>query len=225
MNKVRIAKHIPALSRILVGMDSQTENETRRAQEMHQFVADQLAGEYPNDDRRTLLVSFLSLAQSHHEAIIVLCSHERLIGSAYALLRSLIEVVNRGLFAGFIATPEQVEKIKQGKEPYPTFNKLAAQLDDLFKTEGLFTGHAGEAWKMLCGFAHGGLEQLNRRVGENGEIGCHFKQEAVQRLLASSTSVLVQTAIYFLGAMDRQDACDAVIAKYVALYQLPQEQS
>jgi hypothetical protein len=205
-------------------MDCQTENEMRRAQEMHQFVADQLAGKYPNDDRRTLLASFLSLAQSHHEAIIVLCSHERLIGSAYALLRPLIEAVNRGLFAGFLATPEQVEKIKQRGEPYGTFNELAAKLDVRFKTEELFTGHAGEAWKMLNGLTHGGLEQLNRRVGENGEIGCHFEQEDVQRLLASSTSVLVRIAIQFLGAMDRQDACDAVTAKYVALYPLPKEQ-
>lgn len=132
-------------------------------------------------------------------------------------------MTNRGLFAGFLATPEQVEKIKQGREPYPTFNELAAQLDDLFKTEGLFTGHAREAWKVLCGLTHGGLEQLVRRVGDNGEIGCYFEQEDVRRLLASSTSVLVRTAIQFLGGMDRQDACHAVSAKYCALYSVPKE--
>ena len=204
-------------------MDSQTENEMRRAQEMHQFIADQLAGKYPSDDRRALFASFLSLAQSHHEAIIVLCCHERLIGSAYALLRPLVEVVNRGLFVGFLATPEQIETIKRGGSPYGEFNQLATKLDDELNTEGLFTGHAGEAWKTLCGLAYGGLEQLNRRVGENGEIGCHFGQEDVQHLLASSTSVLVRIAIEFLGAMDRQDACHAVSAKYVDLYSVPKE--
>jgi hypothetical protein len=112
---------------------------------------------------------------------------------------------------------------RQGRGPHPAFNELAAQLDDLFKTEGLFAGHAGEAWKMPCGLAHGGLEQLNRRVGENGEIGCHFEQEDVQRLLTSSTSVLVRIAIQFLGARDRQDACQAVSAKYVNLYPVPEE--
>ena len=85
-------------------------------------------------------------------------------------------------------------------------------------TDGLFAGHAGEAWGMMCGFTHGGLEQLNRRVGENGDIGCHFDPEDVQRLLASSTSVLVRTAIQFMGAMNRQDTWEAVSAKYVALY-------
>jgi len=204
-------------------MDSQTENEMRRAKQMHQFIADQLAGKYPSDDRRALFASFLSLAQSHHQAIIVLCSHEQLIGSAYALLRPLVEVANRGLFACFLATPEQIETIKRGGSPYGEFNQLATKLDDVFNTEGLFTGHAGEAWKTMCGLTHGGLEQLNRRVGENGEIGCHFEQEDVQRLLASSTSVLFRIAFQFLGAMDRQDACHAVSAKYVALYSVPEE--
>src|SRR3974377_2080634 len=54
-----------------------------RAQEMHEFVADKLAGTYPNDDRRSMFASFLSLAQSHHEAIMVLSLQEQLIGSAY----------------------------------------------------------------------------------------------------------------------------------------------
>ncbi len=164
---------------------------------MHQFVAEQLVGKYSNDDddRRALFAFFLSLSQSHHEAIMVLCHQERLIGSAYALLRPLVEVASRGLFVGFLATPEQIKKIKRGGDPYGQFNDLASKLDDLFKTEGLFTQYRGEAWKTLNGLTHGGLEQLNRRVGDKGEIGCHFDPEDVQLLLASSTSVLVRTAV------------------------------
>ncbi len=190
---------------------------------MQQFVADQLVGKYPSDDRRVLLAFFLSLAQSHHEAIIVLCCHERLIGSAYALLRSLVEVVCRGSFVGFVATPEEIETIMQGGEPYGTFKELATKLDDVFKMEGLFTRYAGDTWKALNGFTHGGLEQLSRRIGGNGEIGCHFEQEEVQLLLADSTSLLFRIAIQFLEAMDRQDACDTLTAKYVALYPGPKE--
>ena len=207
-------------------MDSQKEFEMRRAQEMHQFVADQLAGKYSNDDddRRALFAYFISLAQSHHEAIMILCHHERLIGSAYALLRPLVEAATRGLFVGFLATPEQIEKIKGGGEPYGQFNELVPKLDELFKTEGLlFTSYGGEGWKTLNGLTHGGLEQLNSRLGENGEIGCYFGPEDVQCLLGNSTMVLVFTAIQFLGAMGRHDACDAVQAKYVVLKSTPRE--
>jgi hypothetical protein len=204
-------------------MNTQIEKELGRTREMHEFVVNQLAGQYPSDDRRDLFARFLSIAQSHHEAIMTLCFHERLIGSAYALFRPLVEATNRGLFAAFLATREQIEQIKRGEAPYGKVDALAKDLDSLFKTDGLFAAYAGEAWGTMCGFTHGGLEQLSRRMGDKGEIGCHFEQEDVERLLTSSTSVLVRTAIQFLGAMDRQAACGAVSAKYIALYPIPEE--
>src|SRR6266567_9110394 len=99
-------------------MDPQTEFEIRRAQEMHEFVAAQLAGKYPRDDRRDLSARFLSLTQSHHEAIVLLCREERLIGSAFALWRTLVEASYRESFVAFLATPEQIEQIKRGETPY-----------------------------------------------------------------------------------------------------------
>jgi hypothetical protein len=60
-------------------MDVRNEFEMRRAGQMHQFVVDQLAGKYPDDDRLTLFAAFLSLTQSHHEAILVLAGQERLM--------------------------------------------------------------------------------------------------------------------------------------------------
>jgi hypothetical protein len=156
---------------------------------------DQLTGKYRNEDRSALFASFMSLGQSHHEAILVLGAQERLIGSAFALFRPLIEVCYRGMFVAFLATPEQVEKIKTGGEPYGHFNELAASMDKLFKTDELFTQYAGEAWKTLNGMTHGGLEQLSRRINEHGMVGAHFEDADVQNLFASSTSVLVRTSI------------------------------
>jgi len=189
-------------------MDPQTELEMRRAQEMNQFVAAQLTGQYPREDRRDLLARFLSITKSHHEAIMLLCYEERLLGSAFALWRPLVEASIRGSFVAFLATPVQIEQIKRGETPYGNVNALAKDLDTLFETEGLFTRDAGEAWGMMCGFTHGGLEQLNRRIDDNGEIGCYFDPEEVQALLARSTSVLVRTALQFLGESHRQEACD-----------------
>jgi len=124
-------------------MDSQTEFEMERAQEMHQFIADKAAGTYSNPDRLALFAAFFSLAQSHHEAILLLCQEERLVGSAYALFRPLVEVVNRGLFTAFLATEEEVEDIKRGRTPYGHVETLTKRLDDLFDTQGLFAAYAG----------------------------------------------------------------------------------
>jgi hypothetical protein len=202
----------------MANMDAQCEFEMRRAGQMHQFIADQLAGRYPDDDRLMLFAAFLSLTQSHHEAILVLAGQERLIGSAFALFRPMVEVSYRGLFTAFLANGAQVEEIESGGEPYGHFNELAAKLDTVFKTEGLFVQYAGKAWKMLNGYTHGGMEQLARRVDENGSLGSHFDREEIHNLLSSSTSLLTRTAIPFLQVMRRDDAAQAVSMKYIELY-------
>jgi Family of unknown function (DUF6988) len=206
----------------MTSMDVRSEFEMRRAGQMHQFVADQLAGKYPDDDDRlTLFAAFLSLTQSHHEAILVLAGQERLIGSAFALFRPMAEVSYRGLFAAFLANDEQVEKIKSGGEPYGHFNELAAKLDTVFNTDGFFVQYAGQSWKMLNGYTHGGMEQLARRIDETGSLGAHFEPEEVHNLLSSSTSLLTRTAIPFLQVMRRDDAAHAVSMKYIELYPIP----
>ena len=188
---------------------------------MHQFIADRLAGKYPSDDRRSLFAAFLSLAQSHHEAILVLAGRERLLGSAFALFRPLVEVAYRGLFVAFLASEEQIETIKSGGEPYGHFNKLAAALDLKFRTDELFVQFGGESWKMLNGYTHGGLEQLARRVDSKGSLGDHFDCDEIESLLASSTSVVTRTVIPFLQLMGRDEAAHAVSMKYIELYPVP----
>jgi hypothetical protein len=192
-----------------------------RAEEMHRFIADRLAGKYPDDGRRSLFAAFLSLAQSHHESILVLAGQERLLGSAFALFRPLVEAAYRGLFAAFLATDEEVENIKAGGEPYGYFNELAAALDAAFKTDELFVQFGGESWKMLNGYTHGGLEQLARRIDSEGSLGDHFDPDEVISLLASSTSLLTRTVIPFLQVMQRVEAAHAVSMKYIELYPVP----
>ena len=120
-------------------MDALTEREMHRAKEMHDFLASRLAGKYPHDDRRGLLAIFMSVAQSHHEAILLLAGQERLVSSAFALFRPMVEAAYRGLFVAFLAKDEQIETIKAGGEPYGRFNKLANDLDDKFQTDGMYS--------------------------------------------------------------------------------------
>jgi hypothetical protein len=143
------------------------------------------------------------------------------MGSAFALFRPMVEAGYRGLFAAFIATPPQVEQIKNGKEPYPRFNDLAKLLDDTFKTDGLFIQFAHDAWSALNGYAHGGLEQLTKRIDSDGNIGAHFEAEEILHLLRSSTSLLIRISIPFLQAM-QPEAASRVSAKYLELYPIPE---
>jgi len=201
-------------------MTEKIASEMERARKMHRFCADQLAGEYPDDSRRLLFSAFMSLAMSHHEAILFLSEHKRFASSAFALFRSLIEATYRGLFVAYLATPEQVTKIKDGGKPYPEFNTLTAKLDELFKTD-MFSQYGGEAWKTLNGLTHGGVEQLSNRVSADAGFGSHFDDADVASMLASSTSALVRMVIQFLNGMERLDSSHAVSIKFIEFYPVP----
>ena len=101
-----------------------TEESKHRAEEMHQHIADRLAGTYQNNSRIGLFAAFISTTMTHHEAILILLNHERLIGFAFAFFRPLVDAGFRGMFTGFSATDEQVEQIAKGGKPYPHFNDL-----------------------------------------------------------------------------------------------------
>jgi uncharacterized protein DUF6988 len=162
------------------------------------------------------------MMMSHHEAILTLLEHERLVGSAFTLFRPLVETAFRGLFTGFLATPEQIEKIKLGGEPYGEWNKLAASLDATFDNDGLFTQYGGTAWKTLCGFTHSGLEQLCRRIQSDGKVQPFYQVDEINELINSSTAVLVLTAIPYLEAVKNPGASKTVSDLYIKLYPVPQ---
>jgi hypothetical protein len=65
------------------------EENKHRAEEMHQYIADRLAGTYQNNSRIALFAAFISTMMTHHESILTLLSHEGLIGSAFTLFRPL----------------------------------------------------------------------------------------------------------------------------------------
>jgi hypothetical protein len=127
-----------------------TEENKHRAQEMHQYIADRLAGTYQNNSRNALFAAFISTMMTHHESILTLLNHERSIGSAFALFRPLVEAGFRGMFTGFSASDEQVQEIARGGQPYPPFKDLVKTLDELFKADGVFSQFGGETWKTLC---------------------------------------------------------------------------
>jgi hypothetical protein len=191
-----------------------------RAQQMHQMISDTLAGSYDGELRSTLFAGFMSVCLCHHEAILSLVKNDRLTASALALMRPLVESGCRGLFAGFEATPEQLETIRTGGEPYPPFRSLIALLDKRFNTRKLF-GQYGDMWKLLNDFTHTGIDQLSNRFDENGTIGSHHSEGTICELMRSSTSTLTRVAIPFLGSLKSQDAATSINDVYIALYPLP----
>lgn len=193
-----------------------------RAQKMHQIISDTLAGNYDADTRSALFAGFMSISLCHHEAILSLLTVNRLTASALALMRPLVEAGCRGLFVKFEATDEEVEIVRTGGEPYPTFRNLIEILDNRFGTDKLFSQY-GDMWKLLNDFTHTGIEQLSNRFDENGTIGSHHSEATICELINSSTSTMTRIAIPFLGSQKSPEAATIINDAYVGLYPIPDQ--
>ena len=191
----------------------------RKAEEMHVCVTNSLTQKHTATERSELFARFLSIMISHHESILTLLRIQPLAGSALALFRPLVETGFRGHFAAFLATDEQIQRIKSGTLKYPFFNDMATSLDETFGTSGLFSKYKGDTWKALCGFAHSGLEQLGRRVKPDGTLGAEYETELIIQLINSSTSVLVLTSIPYLQLATLEEAAKNVSDRYISLYE------
>ena len=192
----------------------------RKAEEMHVSVTNSLTQKHTAMERTELFARFLSIMISHHESILTLLREPRLVGSALALFRPLVETGFRGHFAAFLATDDQVQAIKHGIQPYPHFNDMATSLDEIFGTSGLFSKYKGETWKALCGFTHSGLEQLSRRVRPDRAFGADYEPDLIVELINSSTSALVLTSIPYLQLANLKESAKTVSDRYIALYQM-----
>ncbi|MGF7180408.1 DUF6988 family protein [Tunturiibacter psychrotolerans] len=193
-----------------------------RAEQMHQGIADELAGIHDSDDRLYLFAAFVSVVMSHHEAILTLLKYERLTGSALALFRPLLEAAYRGLFTGFLATPRQLEVINEGGTPYGTWTDLAASLDELFEYDGVFAQYSGTTWKTLCGYTHTGIEQLGSRIRPDGKVESSYEEDEINDLINSSTAAVVMTCIPFLEVIRGRGGSDVARSTFKRLYPVPE---
>lgn len=112
--------------------------ETAKAHEFRGRVGAITAGEYGDDPRTMLLIGFADQIFEHHEAILFLLEN-RLTGSAFALVRSLIEAFFKVQWAVACATETDIEKIATKKKfDFPGTEEMVKAIDEKLKTDGSF---------------------------------------------------------------------------------------
>src|SRR5512142_3056772 len=92
--------------------------------------------EYPDDLRTVLVIGFIDQMVEHHEAIVLLLRSEK-IGSAFALARSVVEAMYRGLWLNFCATDTQCERFERADE-IPGITQLANEIDEEYRAGDFF---------------------------------------------------------------------------------------
>jgi hypothetical protein len=118
--------------------------------------------EFPDDYRTSTLIGFVSVLVEHQEAFLLLVL-KRLSGSAFALVRPIVEGMYRALWLNVCATDEQLKKFNEKDEIDLTLAQMADAIDPAHNAGDFFADLKKRSWKALNSYTHTGMLQIGRR--------------------------------------------------------------
>jgi hypothetical protein len=142
-----------------------------------------------DDERSTSVVGLIDQALEHHAAIVLLM-RSKLDGSAFALARTVIEILVNGVWLTACATDDEMMKFVQKDKIDLTFGERAEAID---KTLGLdyFAEFKKQTWKTLNSYTHTGMLQIGRRFTGDKLAPLYTDAEKIEVLRAITSSILM----------------------------------
>lgn len=154
--------------------------------------------EFPSNDRSRIVAGCFDIALEHQKAVVLLIAN-KLIGSAFSLIRIQFESYVRGLWLTHCASDKEIKKFKNNKlEKY--FGELIA---DIEKIEGYSGGTLSKTkkagWNAMNSFTHSGFSQIVRRNTES-TIEPNYDKEEIDEAIdfANAIGILSCLEISFL---------------------------
>lgn len=162
-------------------------------------------GTYTPNLRNTVFHALADLVPEHFGAIILLVEQRQFFGSAFALLRPLIETYLRAIWVNSIASDEELAMISQGAKELPKFSVCRAAVEAYFAqngVSGLYDMHS-DFVKSLHGFTHSGLEQITNRISASFEITPYkYPDSGITALLDQAGRFAVMAAMISAQAIE-----------------------
>lgn len=180
---------------------------------------------YPDDLRTVMVIGFVDQIIEHHEAMLLLIRAGK-VGSAFALARSLVEGMYRGLWINFVATDVEVTRFERDDNIGLGMTQLARSIDVAYHAEHFFEELKNASWDALNSYAHTGVLQLGRRFREHN-VEPAYSDEEIFRITTSVTTCIVVLAGKFLARQGHADECraaEALIETYGPVARAAREQ-
>lgn len=153
-------------------------------------------------DRLRISQPLFYLALEYYDSIVILLSH-RLIGSAFALARPLLEACVRGKWILCAATDTDIQKFLKGKLEH-SFQNLLNQIGNTSESGGAWLQETKQLnWNALNDLTHGGMCQVTRRVTEE-YIESNYPLEEQKRLVSLATEVAIMSATELFVLAERE---------------------
>ncbi|MGC9996773.1 MAG: hypothetical protein ABSE79_15760 [Terriglobia bacterium] len=175
-------------------MDSRGEEEIKKANQLAVELGNLVAskGECPPGDRNTPLIAYWSLAFDHHRGVLCLLWN-KLFGSAFALVRPLVEATVRAHVV-VMGSEEDVRKLRN--DEYRTnFGTVGNQIDAFFGTGDWFESFLNRAKNALHSYTHAGLSQLGRRFSGNDVTPSYSEEEIIDLIRTSTIAAFLVTKL------------------------------
>lgn len=179
------------------------ERHLEESKTLSDWVASRLNGRrmpsLPRDKRLQMAMACQHLAIEHAQAIICLIDHG-LHGSALALQRPMFEAIIRGVWLRYTATNIQLDQADQGKFPrVDRMVRASPRQNDQNETPPL-RALKDSWWKHLCGYTHGGTEQILARLSSSG-LGADYQTGELVAALRWSDMIQLYSGVEMLDAM------------------------
>ena len=168
--------------------------EIQRAEQMHAFIQKTIPDRFIGDTDVMLLVASMFLVMEHHGAILYLLRTGQYDGSAFALVRPLIDSAYRAHWVYACAKPDIVVRIKNGEDVFPGLINMATEIRSRVDY-GWFFPSIAPYIKALHGYTHGGLEQLSRRFDAGGNVAPSYSDEEKREAINAVTGHFTALAI------------------------------
>ena len=165
------------------------------SQELAHGIASTMRGrKAPDGLRGSVAAGSFDAVCEHHRAINLLIE-QRLVGTAFVLLRSMFDGCIVGLWATYVASDELLGRFEDGRftpEPHKVIKQLQSH-DDGNYTETLQRIY-DQGWKLLCSYTHGGHLQVLRRNAADF-VGPNYTDDEVCELLTFSNAMAIIAAM------------------------------
>jgi uncharacterized protein DUF6988 len=170
-------------------------------------------GQFPDDERTSLVAAFVDQGIEHHAAILFLM-RSGFDGSAFALTRSVTEILVRGVWMLACATDEQVQKFVKHDQIDQTFGELAETVDKTCDLE-YFSEFKRQTWRTLNSYAHTGMLQLGRRFHGDKLKPSYTDAERIEvvRAITSCILMLVRPFLAQHGQVDSAKVIDNLMVR------------
>jgi hypothetical protein len=187
--------------------------------EAHLKDVEQTAGEvsrilaantYPDDTRTVMVVGFLSTMIEHHKAMLLLIRNDK-VGSAFALARSIVEGMYRGMWINACATAEQIQSFDTDDKFPVNMPDMAKAIDAAYKAGNFFEKLKDRGWAALCSYSHSGMLQLGRRF-TGSKVEPNYSDGEIYEATATVTTCILLLAGKFLAYQKYAAECASVEA-------------